>query len=116
MVKKKRLTPPKEPINDEASTIETEPLVSLESEVIPDSPELYAEKQAIEEAAISLPVEEEPSVVEDVTEKIADGMIKVQVILGTVGVVGLGSYQKGDTFLISEDLVAGIDPKFIKIL
>ena len=114
MAKKKRNTLP-----EEAKDVEVVSSVNLEPVEEQATPETI-EETIVEEPENIVPADEEPpheeSIVEVVTEDIQNGLVKVLVVNGSMGVVGLGSYEAGDTFIISKERAETLDQRFIKIV
>jgi hypothetical protein len=116
MARKKRKTPIIEPEKVEASTTPEEQTVTLEEPVLPTTPEEKEPEINEQTTEEPLPIINEESLPEIVTDEIVNGMVKVQVIYGSVGVLGLGNYEAGDTFILSKERAKQLDPRFIKIV
>ena len=54
-------------------------------------------------------------VVEQVTEEIANGLVTVQVIKGTVK-FELGTFEQGDTFETTRERLKGLDQRFVRVV
>ena len=105
MGRKKKPKPepkPEEPVIVEESPEEESPETEI---AIPEEP-------AVDETFVV----EEDYTVESVIEQIAEGMVKIEVIRGSVGILGYDTLEQGETAVIPKTVAEKIDPRFIKIV
>ena len=92
--------------------------ITLPKPVKDDEVENNRFKVTEEEKVIIAKVNEVPPpkpIVEETTEDIVEGLVKVQVTHGTVS-FEQGSFEKGETFEVTRERLSGLDQRFIKIV
>jgi hypothetical protein len=113
MTKKKGSTPTKEAEKAEEAIVEKEPQVAVVKEVIPESPEETAPPEP------ESPVVHEESAVEKTVKEVAEGMVKLEIIKGSVGFQGpqgVEWHEKGETITVPIEIAEKIDKAFIKVV
>jgi len=109
----------------EEPTIEAEPLVTSEEQVIPESTDaevIVFEKK--EDANFTLKPESqlvEESTVESVVSDVADGMVTAKAIVRNISFIDpvdgdIKHYKKGEVFTTTKERVDSLDQRHIEIL